>query len=76
VRFVSFAWRIDAALIRQTRLLGAEYRELAIGGGHVWMFEQHSLLASILRDAPRVATTPGDVRPDSMDSPARLTTCA
>ena len=31
------------------RLLGAEYRELAICGGHVWMFRQPSLLATLLR---------------------------
>lgn len=31
------------------RLLGAEYRELAIGGGHVWPFQQPSLLGAVLR---------------------------
>ena len=34
---------------RVAELLGAEYRELAIDGGHVWMFEQPSLLEAILR---------------------------
>jgi len=32
------------------RLLAAEYRELAVPGGHVWMFERPALLAALLRD--------------------------
>ena len=31
------------------RLLGAEYRELELAGGHVWMFRRPSLLATLLR---------------------------
>jgi pimeloyl-ACP methyl ester carboxylesterase len=33
---------------RVARLLGAEYRELDVAGGHIWMLRRPSLMASIL----------------------------
>jgi len=33
---------------RVARLLGAEYRELAVSGGHVWMLRRPALLAAVL----------------------------
>jgi pimeloyl-ACP methyl ester carboxylesterase len=35
---------------RAAALLGAEYRELTLAGGHVWMLHRPPLLAELLRD--------------------------
>jgi pimeloyl-ACP methyl ester carboxylesterase len=36
---------------RAAALLGADYRELALPGGHVWMLDRPRILASLLRDS-------------------------